>query len=69
VIAFSEKKRKSVRQLATEILLKVDTRKSYADVLLDHSASKMLHFPSATALFLQSLLTELSAGVARSMRG
>ena len=37
MIVSNEEKRKGVRQLATEILLKVDTRKSYADVLLDYS--------------------------------
>jgi 16S rRNA (cytosine967-C5)-methyltransferase len=33
----SEAQSKSARGLATEILLKVDTRKAYADVLLDHA--------------------------------
>jgi 16S rRNA (cytosine967-C5)-methyltransferase len=36
VIAFNEQKKTDVRQIATEILLKVDRRKAYADLLLDH---------------------------------
>ena len=55
MFAFSEKKRKSVRQLATEILLKVDTRKSYADVLLDHSLKD-----AALSEHDRALLTELA---------
>jgi 16S rRNA (cytosine967-C5)-methyltransferase len=60
VIAFSEKKRKSVRQLATEILLKVDTRKSYADVLLDHSLKD-----ATLSERDRALLTELAYGTLR----
>ena len=37
MIASTEQKKKSVRQIASEILLKVDTRKAYADILLDHA--------------------------------
>jgi 16S rRNA (cytosine967-C5)-methyltransferase len=37
VIASADQKKKSVRQLASEILLKVDTQKAYADILLDHA--------------------------------
>ena len=36
VIASNEQKKTGVRQMATEILLKVDIRKAYADILLDH---------------------------------
>ena len=60
MIAFSEKKRKSVRQLATEILLKVDTRKSYVDVLLDHSLKD-----AALSERDRALLTELAYGTLR----
>jgi 16S rRNA (cytosine967-C5)-methyltransferase len=37
VIASSEQRKKSVRQLASEILLKVDIKKAYADILLDQT--------------------------------
>lgn len=37
MIASDEKRKKSVRQLASEILFKVDTRKAYADILLDQA--------------------------------
>lgn len=37
MIASADEKRKSVRRLASEILLKVDTQKAYADILLDHA--------------------------------
>jgi 16S rRNA (cytosine967-C5)-methyltransferase len=60
VIASNEKKRKSVRQLATEILLKVDTRKSFADVLLDHSLKD-----AALSDRDRALLTELAYGTLR----
>ena len=51
---------KSVRQLATEILLKVDTGKAYADILLDQSLK-------STGLFDRDrgLLTELVYGTLR----
>jgi 16S rRNA (cytosine967-C5)-methyltransferase len=60
VIASNEKKRKSVRQLASEILFKVDTRKSYADVLLDHSLKA-----AALSDRDRALLTELAYGTLR----
>jgi hypothetical protein len=67
VIASNEKRSKGVRQLASEILLKVDARKAYADILLDHS----LKDPMVSARD-RALLTELvygtSAGAARSTR-
>lgn len=37
MIASAEKQKATVRALATEILLKVDTRKAYADVLIDQT--------------------------------
>jgi len=60
VIASNEKKKKGVRQLATEILLKVDTRKSYADVLLDHSLKDTTLSDRDRAL-----VTELAYGTLR----
>ncbi len=60
MIASNEKKRKSVRQLASEILLKVDTRKAYADVLLDHSLKD-----AALSDRDRALLTELAYGTLR----
>jgi 16S rRNA (cytosine967-C5)-methyltransferase len=59
VIASSEKK-KGVRQLASEILLKVDTRKAYADILLDHNLKD-----SARSARDRALLTELVYGTLR----
>jgi 16S rRNA (cytosine967-C5)-methyltransferase len=50
----------SVRSLATEILLKVDTRKAYADVLLDHTLKSTSVSPRDRAL-----LTELLYGTLR----
>ena len=50
----------SVRRLACEILLKVDTKKSYADILLDHA----LKAESLTERD-RSLLTELVYGTLR----
>jgi 16S rRNA (cytosine967-C5)-methyltransferase len=60
VIASNEKRRKSVRQLASEILFKVDTRKAYADVLLDHSLKD-----AAFSNRDRALLTELVYGTLR----
>jgi 16S rRNA (cytosine967-C5)-methyltransferase len=60
VIASNEKTRKSVRQLASEILFKVDTRKAYADVLLDHSLKDAVLSDRDRAL-----LTELVYGTLR----
>ena len=54
------KKKKGVRQLASEILFKVDTRKAYADVLLDHSLKD-----AALSDRDRALLTELAYGTLR----
>ena len=60
MIPSNEKSRKGVRQLASEILLKVDTRKAYADVLLDHSVKD-----AALSHRDRALLTELTYGTLR----
>jgi 16S rRNA (cytosine967-C5)-methyltransferase len=60
VIASSEKGREGVRRLASEILAKVDTRKAYADVLLDHSLKD-----TAFSDRDRALLTELAYGTLR----
>ena len=60
MIASSKNKRKNVRQLASEILLKVDNRKAYADLLLDHS----LKDPALSDRD-RALLTELTYGTLR----
>jgi 16S rRNA (cytosine967-C5)-methyltransferase len=60
VIASNEKRSKGVRQLASEILLKVDARKAYADILLDH----ILKDPVVSARD-RALLTELVYGTLR----
>ena len=60
MIASNEKSRKGVRQLAIEILLKVDTRKAYADILLDHSLKA-----AALSNRDRALLTELAYGTLR----
>ncbi len=60
MIASNEKRSKAVRQFATEILLKVDTRRAYADVLLDHS----LEDPALSERD-RALLTELVYGTLR----
>ena len=60
MIASNEKSKKGVRQLASEILFKVDTRKAYADVLLDHSLKDM-----ALSDRDRALLTELAYGTLR----
>jgi 16S rRNA (cytosine967-C5)-methyltransferase len=54
------RKSKGVRQLASEILFKVDARKAYADILLDHS----LKDPAVSARD-RALLTELVYGTLR----
>ncbi|MGH7852777.1 MAG: 16S rRNA (cytosine(967)-C(5))-methyltransferase RsmB [Candidatus Binatia bacterium] len=60
MIASNEKSKKSVRQLASEILFKVDTRKAYADILLDQALR-------TTGLDERdrALLTELTYGTLR----
>jgi 16S rRNA (cytosine967-C5)-methyltransferase len=60
VIASSEEGRKSVRQLASEILFKVEVRQAYADILLDQA----LKTP-ALADRDRALLTELIYGTLR----
>ena len=60
MIASNEKRRKGVRQLASEILFKVDSRKAYADVLLDHSLKD-----AALSDRDRALLTELAYGTLR----
>jgi 16S rRNA (cytosine967-C5)-methyltransferase len=60
VIVSNEKRSKGVRQLASEILLKVDARKAYADILLDH----ILKDPVVSARD-RALLTELVYGTLR----
>lgn len=60
MIASNEKRKKGVRQLASEILLKVDSRKAYADVLLDHN----LKDPTLSDRD-RALLTELTYGTLR----
>jgi 16S rRNA (cytosine967-C5)-methyltransferase len=60
VIAFNERKKTDVRQIATEILLKVDSQKAYADILLDHVLRN-----AATVDRDRALLTELVYGTLR----
>jgi 16S rRNA (cytosine967-C5)-methyltransferase len=60
VIASDEKAKKSVRQLASEILLKVDTRKAYANILLDQ-ALRTTDLDERD----RALLTELTYGTLR----
>jgi 16S rRNA (cytosine967-C5)-methyltransferase len=60
VIAFNERKKTDVRLIATEILLKVDTRKAYADILLDHALRNVAILGRDRAL-----LTELVYGTLR----
>ena len=60
MIASNEKRSKGVRQLASEILFKVDTRKAYADVLLDHCLKD-----TALSDRDRALLTELAYGTLR----
>ena len=52
--------KESVRKLATEILAKVEARKAYADILLDHSLRSKAFFAHDRAL-----LTELIYGTLR----
>ncbi len=58
--ASSEGTDKSVRQLASEILLKVDTRRAYADLLLDHAFKS-----TALGERDRALLTEITYGTLR----
>jgi 16S rRNA (cytosine967-C5)-methyltransferase len=58
--AITSSEKKNVRQLASEILSKVDTRKAYADVLLDHSFKN-----AALSERDRALLTELTYGTLR----
>jgi 16S rRNA (cytosine967-C5)-methyltransferase len=51
----SEPEVKSVRRLVTEILLKVDTRKAYADILLDRALQSMRVSPRDRALTAELL--------------
>jgi 16S rRNA (cytosine967-C5)-methyltransferase len=60
VIASSEEAPRSVRQLASEILLKVEVRKAYADILLDQA----LKTPTLDDRD-RALLTELTYGTLR----
>jgi len=60
VIASSEQKKTGVRQIAAEVLLKVDIRKAYADVLLDHVLRN-----AAIVDRDRALLTELVYGTLR----
>jgi 16S rRNA (cytosine967-C5)-methyltransferase len=60
VTASSEGTTKSVRQLASEILLKVDTKRAYADVLLDNTLKS-----SALGERDRALLTEITYGTLR----
>jgi 16S rRNA (cytosine967-C5)-methyltransferase len=60
VIASDEGKKKSVRQLASEILFKVDTRKAYADILLDQALRT-----AGLGERDRALLTELTYGTLR----
>ena len=60
MIASADRREKSVRRLASEILFKVDTRKAYADILLDQALR-------TTGLDERdrALLTELTYGTLR----
>jgi 16S rRNA (cytosine967-C5)-methyltransferase len=60
VTASDETARRSARRLASEILVKVDTRKAYADVLLDQTLRGADLDPADRAL-----LTELVYGTLR----
>lgn len=60
MITSADQRNPSVRSLAGEILLKVDTRKAYADVLLDHALKTILLGERDRAL-----LTELVYGTLR----
>ena len=54
------KNKKSVRQLASEILVQVETQKAYADILLDHALRT-----SGLDIRDRALLTELTYGTLR----
>ncbi len=58
--ASSESTNKGVRQLASEILLKVETRRAYADLLLDHAFKR-----TALGERDRALLTEITYGTLR----
>jgi 16S rRNA (cytosine967-C5)-methyltransferase len=60
VIASNEKRKRGVRQLACEILLKVERRKAYLDILLDNSLKD-----SALSDRDRALLTEITYGTLR----
>jgi 16S rRNA (cytosine967-C5)-methyltransferase len=60
VTTSDERQEKSVRRIAGEILLKVDTRKAYADVLLDHALGT-----AGLDERDRALLTELTYGTLR----
>jgi 16S rRNA (cytosine967-C5)-methyltransferase len=60
VSAFEPPQKQTVRQLAAEILLKVDTRKAYADALLDHTLKSAVIEDRDRAL-----LTEIIYGTLR----
>ena len=60
MIASAERREKSVRQLASEILFKVDTRTAYADILLDQ-ALRTAGLDERD----RALLTELTYGTLR----
>ena len=60
VIASDEKRNKSVRQLASEILFKVDTRRAYADILLDQALRT-----TGLGERDRALLTEITYGTLR----
>jgi 16S rRNA (cytosine967-C5)-methyltransferase len=59
-VSGSEEKTRGVRQLASEILLKVDTRNAFSDILLDHGYTS----PSLSERD-RALLTELVYGTLR----
>lgn len=58
--ASADEKNKSARQLATEILLKVDTQKAYADILLDRAIKTTI-----LEVRDRALLTEIVYGTLR----
>ena len=60
MIASDPEKKGGVRKLATEILRKVDTRKAYADILLDHALRD-----GTLPVRDRSLLTEIVYGTLR----
>jgi 16S rRNA (cytosine967-C5)-methyltransferase len=60
VIASADEREKNIRRLASEILLKVDTRKAYADIVLDHALNR-----AALDNRDRSLLTEVVYGTLR----